>query len=101
MSWVKPRRPIARIGGQLAETMRYGENPHQWAAFYRTPGSRPGVSTARQVQGKQLSFNNINDTDAAFECVAEFDPATAAACVVVKHANPVRRRHRLVAARSL
>ncbi|MDP3319689.1 MAG: bifunctional phosphoribosylaminoimidazolecarboxamide formyltransferase/IMP cyclohydrolase, partial [Bosea sp. (in: a-proteobacteria)] len=76
------------LGGQLAEAMRYGENPHQWAAFYRTPGSRPGVATARQVQGKQLSFNNINDTDAAFECVAEFDPATAAACVIVKHANP-------------
>ncbi len=69
------------LGGQLAETMRYGENPHQWAAFYRTPGTR-------QVQGKQLSFNNINDTDAAFECVAEFDPAKAAACVIVKHANP-------------
>ncbi|KRE15905.1 phosphoribosylaminoimidazolecarboxamide formyltransferase [Bosea sp. Root381] len=76
------------LGGQLAETMRYGENPHQWAAFYRTPGARPGVSTARQVQGKQLSFNNINDTDAAFECVAEFDPAATAACVIVKHANP-------------
>ena len=76
------------LGGQLAETMRYGENPHQWAAFYRTPGTRPGVATARQAQGKQLSFNNINDTDAAFECVAEFDPATAAACVIVKHANP-------------
>ncbi|KPH82619.1 bifunctional phosphoribosylaminoimidazolecarboxamide formyltransferase/IMP cyclohydrolase [Bosea vaviloviae] len=76
------------LGGSLAEAMRYGENPHQWAAFYRTPGERPGVSTARQVQGKQLSYNNINDTDAAFECVAEFDPAASAACVIVKHANP-------------
>jgi len=76
------------LGGSLAETMRYGENPHQWAAFYRTPEQRPGVSTARQVQGKQLSYNNINDTDAAFECVAEFDPARTAACVIVKHANP-------------
>ena len=75
------------LGGALAETMRYGENPHQWAAFYRTPDSRPGVATARQLQGKQLSYNNINDTDAAFECVAEFDQ-TAAACVIVKHANP-------------
>ncbi|MFN3672229.1 MAG: bifunctional phosphoribosylaminoimidazolecarboxamide formyltransferase/IMP cyclohydrolase, partial [Bosea sp. (in: a-proteobacteria)] len=76
------------LGGALAEPLRYGENPHQWAAFYRTPEARPGVSTARQVQGKQLSYNNINDTDAAFECVAEFDPATSAACVIVKHANP-------------
>lgn len=76
------------LGGSLAETLRYGENPHQWAAFYRTPEQRPGVATARQVQGKQLSYNNINDTDAAFECVAEFDPAASAACVIVKHANP-------------
>jgi phosphoribosylaminoimidazolecarboxamide formyltransferase/IMP cyclohydrolase len=76
------------LGGALAQPLRYGENPHQWAAFYRTPENRPGVSTARQLQGKQLSYNNINDTDAAFECVAEFDPATSAACVIVKHANP-------------
>ncbi|APF36267.1 MULTISPECIES: bifunctional phosphoribosylaminoimidazolecarboxamide formyltransferase/IMP cyclohydrolase [Chelatococcus] len=76
------------LGGALAEPMRYGENPHQWAAFYRTPEQRPGVSTARQLQGKQLSYNNINDTDAAFECVAEFDPARTAAVVIVKHANP-------------
>jgi phosphoribosylaminoimidazolecarboxamide formyltransferase/IMP cyclohydrolase len=64
------------LGGALAEPLRYGENPHQWAAFYRTPEQRPGVSTARQVQGKQLSYNNITDTDAASECVAEFDPQT-------------------------
>ncbi len=76
------------LGGKLAEPLRYGENPHQWAAFYRTPEQRPGVSTARQLQGKTLSYNNINDTDAAFECVAEFDPARSAACVIVKHANP-------------
>ncbi|TVR06443.1 MAG: bifunctional phosphoribosylaminoimidazolecarboxamide formyltransferase/IMP cyclohydrolase PurH [Salinarimonadaceae bacterium] len=76
------------VGGTLAEEMRYGENPHQKAAFYRTGENRPGVSTARQVQGKQLSFNNINDTDAAFECVSEFDPAKSAAIVIVKHANP-------------
>ncbi|HYF53847.1 MAG TPA: bifunctional phosphoribosylaminoimidazolecarboxamide formyltransferase/IMP cyclohydrolase, partial [Salinarimonas sp.] len=80
--------PFRALGGAIAEVMRYGENPHQSAAFYRTPENRPGVATARQVQGKQLSYNNINDTDAAFECVAEFDPARAAAVVIVKHANP-------------
>src|SRR5271166_1986014 len=76
------------VGGTLAERLRYGENPHQTAAFYRTPQARAGVASARQVQGKQLSYNNINDTDAAYECVAEFDPQRAAACVIVKHANP-------------
>ncbi len=76
------------LGGKLAEPMRYGENPHQSAAFYHTAEIRPGVATARQVQGKQLSFNNINDTNAAFECVSEFDPKRAAAVVIVKHANP-------------
>jgi phosphoribosylaminoimidazolecarboxamide formyltransferase/IMP cyclohydrolase len=76
------------FGGKLVEALRYGENPHQSAAFYRSPEQRPGVATARQVQGKQLSYNNINDTDAAYECVAEFDPARSPACVIVKHANP-------------
>jgi len=76
------------FGGKLAEALRYGENPHQSAAFYRTPESRYGVATARQVQGKQLSYNNINDTDAAYECVAEFSPERGPACVIVKHANP-------------
>jgi phosphoribosylaminoimidazolecarboxamide formyltransferase/IMP cyclohydrolase len=76
------------LGGVLVEPMRYGENPHQSAAFYRTAETRAGVATARQVQGKQLSYNNINDTDAAYECVAEFDPDRAAAVVIVKHANP-------------
>jgi phosphoribosylaminoimidazolecarboxamide formyltransferase/IMP cyclohydrolase len=76
------------FGGKLAEALRYGENPHQTAAFYKTPGTRPGVATARQVQGKALSYNNINDTDAAYECVAEFDAKRAAAVVIVKHANP-------------
>ncbi|MDB5594328.1 MAG: bifunctional phosphoribosylaminoimidazolecarboxamide formyltransferase/IMP cyclohydrolase [Hyphomicrobiales bacterium] len=76
------------IGGRLAEKMRYGENPHQAAAFYHTPEKRAGVSTARQVQGKQLSYNNVNDTDAAFECVSEFDPARTAAVAIIKHANP-------------
>jgi phosphoribosylaminoimidazolecarboxamide formyltransferase / IMP cyclohydrolase len=76
------------FGGRLIQSLRYGENPHQSAAFYRTPDIRPGVATARQTQGKQLSYNNINDTDAAYECVAEFDPARSAACAIIKHANP-------------
>lgn len=76
------------FGGTLKQTLRYGENPHQSAAFYVNGSTRPGVATARQVQGKELSYNNINDTDAAYECVAEFDPAASAACVIVKHANP-------------
>ncbi len=76
------------FGGRLIEPLRYGENPHQSAAFYRAPVVRFGVATARQVQGKQLSYNNINDTDAAYECVAEFDPARSAACAIIKHANP-------------
>ncbi len=81
--------PLFRaIGGKLIEPLRYGENPHQKAAFYATGENRPGVATARQVQGKQLSFNNINDTDAAFEAVAEFHPARSPAVVIVKHANP-------------
>jgi len=76
------------FGGRLIEALRYGENPHQAAAFYRLPEPRFGVATARQVQGKQLSYNNINDTDAAYECVAEFDAKRTAACAIVKHANP-------------
>jgi phosphoribosylaminoimidazolecarboxamide formyltransferase/IMP cyclohydrolase len=76
------------FGGRLIQPLRYGENPHQTAAFYRTPDQRPGVSTARQLQGRELSYNNINDTDAAYECIAEFDPKRTAACVIVKHANP-------------
>jgi phosphoribosylaminoimidazolecarboxamide formyltransferase / IMP cyclohydrolase len=76
------------FGGRLIQALRYGENPHQKAAFYRLTDRRPGVATLRQLQGKELSYNNINDTDAAFECVAEFDPERTAACVIVKHANP-------------
>ncbi|HZR74875.1 bifunctional phosphoribosylaminoimidazolecarboxamide formyltransferase/IMP cyclohydrolase [Bradyrhizobium sp.] len=76
------------FGGRLIQALRYGENPHQKAAFYRLPERRPGVSSLLQLQGKELSYNNINDTDAAFECVAEFDPKRTAACVIVKHANP-------------
>jgi phosphoribosylaminoimidazolecarboxamide formyltransferase/IMP cyclohydrolase len=76
------------FGGKLIQSLRYGENPHQHAAFYALPVRRPGVATARQLQGKELSYNNINDTDAAYECIAEFDPERTAACVIVKHANP-------------
>jgi phosphoribosylaminoimidazolecarboxamide formyltransferase/IMP cyclohydrolase len=83
-----PAPAFRAFGGRLAEALRYGENPHQHAAFYRTPETRPGVATARQVQGKQLSYNNINDTDAAYECVAEFDPKRTAAVAIIKHANP-------------
>ena len=84
----EPAPAYRAFGGQLAEPLRYGENPHQSAAFYRTSDLRPGVATARQLQGKQLSYNNINDTDAAYECVGEFDARRTAACVIVKHANP-------------
>ena len=76
------------VGGKLIQALRYGENPHQNAAFYKTPERRPGVATARQLQGKELSYNNINDTDAAYECIGEFDAKRTAACVIVKHANP-------------
>lgn len=76
------------FGGRLESIMRYGENPHQSAGFYTTGEKRPGVATATQLQGKQLSYNNINDTDAAFELVGEFDPAAGAAVAIVKHANP-------------
>ena len=76
------------LGGRLIQPLRYGENPHQQAAFYRTPERRHGVATARQLQGRELSYNNINDTDAAYECIAEFDSRRTAACVIVKHANP-------------
>ena len=73
------------IGGTLRQSMRYGENPHQEAAFYLSGEQRPGVATATQLQGKELSYNNLNDTDAAYELVAEYDTP---ACVIVKHANP-------------
>ena len=73
------------FGGTRAEVLRYGENPHQEAAFYRAPPGRPGAASATPVQGKALSYNNLGDADAAFELVAEFDrPAIA----IIKHANP-------------
>ena len=71
---------------QKVQEMRYGENPHQQAAFYVEPNpAEAGIATARQIQGKALSYNNVADTDAALECVKNFD---APACVIVKHANP-------------
>ncbi len=78
-----PERMI--ISGQRLQLLRYGENPHQRAAFYATDLERPGITNARQSQGKELSYNNLNDTDAAFELVAEFERP---AIVIVKHANP-------------
>ena len=79
-----PRR--ISFSGTLKQNLRYGENPHQGAALYRVDGSdRAGVTNASQLQGKELSYNNINDTDAAFELVAEFDDPTIA---IIKHANP-------------
>ncbi|GAB6052623.1 bifunctional phosphoribosylaminoimidazolecarboxamide formyltransferase/IMP cyclohydrolase [Magnetospira thiophila] len=81
----EPFPPTIALGGTWVQTMRYGENPHQAAAFYKSTENRPGVATAEQLQGKELSYNNLNDTDAAFELVAEFDEE---AVVIVKHANP-------------
>jgi len=80
-----PRR--RSFAGSLRQKLRYGENPHQRAAFYTTGETRFGVATAVQLQGKDLSYNNINDTDAAYELVAEFAPGTPA-CAIIKHANP-------------
>ena len=72
--------------GERIETLRYGENPHQEAAFYRDRSAGPGsLACARQLQGKALSYNNVADTDAALACVRQFDDP---ACVIVKHANP-------------
>ncbi|WP_371156679.1 bifunctional phosphoribosylaminoimidazolecarboxamide formyltransferase/IMP cyclohydrolase [Jannaschia sp. 2305UL9-9] len=79
-----PRRVAA--AATLAQPLRYGENPHQSAAFYTDGSGRPGVATATQHQGKALSYNNINDTDAAVELVAEFTDAPTVA--IIKHANP-------------
>ena len=88
-AWFARQQDIAfphrlAVAGVMRQTLRYGENPHQQAALY-VSGDRPGVATARQVQGKELSYNNLADTDAALECVAEFAGPTI---VIVKHANP-------------
>ncbi len=76
------------FGGTRHLALRYGENPHQKAAFYLSDETRNGVATATTLQGKELSYNNINDTDAAFELVSEFDPAETPAVAIIKHANP-------------
>ncbi len=83
----EPTPRYRSFAGRLAQPLRYGENPHQAAAFYTDGSRRPGVATAQQWQGKELSYNNINDTDAAFELVAEF-AGGAPACAIIKHANP-------------
>ena len=88
--WIAPEEGVAFaettvLAGRWAQQLRYGENPHQPAAFYRTANGRPGVATAQQLQGKELSYNNYGDADAAFELVAEF---TSPAVAIVKHANP-------------
>src|SRR5258708_1129733 len=67
------------FGGRLIQALPYGDTPHPKPTFYRTPDKRPGVATARQFQGRELSYNNINDTDAPYECIAEFDAARTAA----------------------
>ncbi|MFW2588846.1 bifunctional phosphoribosylaminoimidazolecarboxamide formyltransferase/IMP cyclohydrolase [Sagittula sp. SSi028] len=81
-----PRRRV--IAGELKQTLRYGENSHQKAAFYVDGSNRAGVAVAEQLQGKELSYNNFNDTDAAFELVSEFLPDDGPACAIIKHANP-------------
>jgi phosphoribosylaminoimidazolecarboxamide formyltransferase/IMP cyclohydrolase len=82
----EPTPRYRSFAGKIAQTLRYGENPHQAAAFYTDGTRRPGVATARQWQGKELSYNNINDTDAAFELVADLGGQPA--CAIIKHANP-------------
>ncbi len=77
--------PRMTLAGARKELLRYGENPHQQAAFYDDGSGAPGVASAEQVQGKALSYNNLNDTDAAFALVAEFERPSIA---IIKHANP-------------
>ena len=84
----EPAPAYRAFGGALAQSLRYGENPHQKAAFYATSENRAGIATARQIQGKALSYNNLADADAAFELAGEFDATDKAAVVIVKHANP-------------
>jgi phosphoribosylaminoimidazolecarboxamide formyltransferase/IMP cyclohydrolase len=90
--WLRRQQGDASFPGALAagfrkkQDLRYGENPHQAAAFYADPlAAGPGIATARQLQGKELSYNNIADADTAIECVRQFERP---ACVIVKHANP-------------
>ena len=83
---MNPRYKV--VSGTMMQELRYGENPHQSAVFYSQDGSHSGVATAVQHQGKALSYNNINDTDAAIELVAEFELSEGPACAIIKHANP-------------
>lgn len=84
----EPLPPYFAIGGVKQQALRYGENPHQAAALYRLAGTTGGVAAARQVQGKELSYNNYNDADAALECLGELAGRGEPACVIFKHANP-------------
>ncbi len=86
-----PRRRV--FAGTLAQGLRYGENPHQQAAFYLDGTARQGVATAKQHQGKELSYNNFNDTDTAFELISEFPAGDGPACAIIKHANPCGVAH--------
>ncbi|MES1150468.1 MAG: bifunctional phosphoribosylaminoimidazolecarboxamide formyltransferase/IMP cyclohydrolase, partial [Dongia sp.] len=76
------------LSGRRSQTLRYGENPNQQAAVYMTGERRPGIAGGAQLQGKELSYNNFNDADAAFELAAEFDAAASAVIAIIKHANP-------------
>ncbi len=80
--------PYHTFAGRLSQKLRYGENPHQSAAFYLSEDKRPGIADARILQGKELSYNNLNDTDAALELICEFDPADGPVVAIIKHANP-------------
>ena len=82
--WMNREAPLGSrfiLAGALKQPLRYGENPHQQAAFYAGGEARPGVATARQIQGKELSYNNLNDTDTAFELVSEFTESPAVTIV--------------------
>ena len=83
-----PLNKYKSIGGIEHQNLRYGENPHQKATFYNDGSNVCGLITADQIQGKELSYNNINDTNAAFELVSEFDPNLKSAVAIIKHANP-------------
>src|SRR3954468_23611070 len=80
--------PRLSFAGTRSQLLRYGEDPHQEAAVYLTGENRPGIALGKQLQGKELSYNNFNDADAAFELAAEFDAAESAAIAIIKHANP-------------
>jgi phosphoribosylaminoimidazolecarboxamide formyltransferase/IMP cyclohydrolase len=84
----KPLGKFLSLGGVEQQNLRYGENPHQKAKFYNDGSNRKGLITSKQLQGKELSYNNINDTNAAFELVSEFDPDQNFAAAIIKHANP-------------